>query len=114
MKRVFYLFLLVFSFSLSGCTEFVQGMQSFTQGMGGQCIKWTCSSGYYDASSGKYLIGRYITKYQGKDISYKEDQWLRSREDACLQAGIGSYYYTSPYSNYQYKFEVLCDQWAQQ
>lgn len=107
------LFILISSsILLSSCDSLVTALDYTNQGLGGECLETTCSAGYYNSNTGKYAMNAYLVKNdQGEDITYYESNWLDVRANEALDYGIGIYYFTSPYSNAEYKFVVTCSQW---
>ncbi len=108
MKRLFCTAILMMScVSLQSCAELAAGLSSFNQANGSQCAEVSCDFALY--KDGSYQDSYIRTKNSdGDDVKNAEKRWLTNKRRSYLNYSFGLYYATSPYTDANYRFSVIC------
>lgn len=111
MKKAIQIILLLIAVNLfTGCAELLTATQSTLMAQQGKtCMGYTCTW-FLKNDSGDWVIDRRrILDRQGNNVESAELRWLNERSRLYTSyRRIDTYMETSPHSNYQYKFAVLC------
>lgn len=94
---------------LSGCAEMGTAMSQMNQDMGGQCATSTAYYALYH--DGEYMEG-YVHNFGNDESNRREENWVSRRAQYYADVfQFKMYYDTSPISQRQYRFHVVCSQW---
>lgn len=98
---------ILLSFTLGGCADFLSAMSAVNEGMGSQCATYEASYAGYDPQTYEYVQNTYF--YRTDAEGRRELNWLNGRLDSYLSMyTFGTWYETSPITDVEYKINVYC------